>query len=199
MRLAFSFFLFLFFRPLVSHFLETVLSVCLCKEKFRFHSRLHFWKGWTLDIFPRMKPLLKTSLLSATSFLTLGNRIAQCLDHWTHDRKVPVPAGGRIFSRVNFLCWLLSVSVPPLCYCSNMRKIPVVLPEVQVAGYSYTPNHPTYVALQEVTWHGVWLYGVCGTRWDGSGFTSHIRAKQHCKYVTWVDFQSAVKASRLKI
>ena len=31
---------------------------------------------------------------------------------------------------------LILVSVPPLCYCSNMLKIPVILPKVQVAGYS---------------------------------------------------------------
>ena len=44
--------------------------------------------------------------------------IAQWLEHRTGDRKVagsnPCRSGGRIFfSRVNFLCWLISVSVPP--------------------------------------------------------------------------------------
>ena len=31
---------------------------------------------------------------------------------------------------------LISVSVPPPCYRSSMQKIPVILPKVQVAGYS---------------------------------------------------------------
>ena len=46
---------------------------------------------------------------------------------------------------------LISVFVPPLCYCSSTWKIPVILPKVQVAGYNYTHIHPTYVALNEVT------------------------------------------------
>ena len=42
-------------------------------------------------------------------------------------------------SRVNFLTNFAepySVSIPPLCYCSGMEKTPVILPEVQVAGYT---------------------------------------------------------------
>ena len=31
---------------------------------------------------------------------------------------------------------LIPVSVPPPCYRSSMYKIPVILPKVQVAGYS---------------------------------------------------------------
>ena len=31
---------------------------------------------------------------------------------------------------------LLLVSIPPLCYCSSTETIPVILPNVQVAGYS---------------------------------------------------------------
>ena len=31
---------------------------------------------------------------------------------------------------------LISVSVPPLSYRSSTKKIPVILPKVQVAGYS---------------------------------------------------------------
>ena len=31
---------------------------------------------------------------------------------------------------------LISVSVPPPCYRSSTQKIPVILPKVQVAGYS---------------------------------------------------------------
>ena len=50
--------------------------------------------------------------------------IAQWFQHWIHDWKVAgsnhCRSGGRIFfSRVNFLCWLISVSVPLPCYCSS--------------------------------------------------------------------------------
>ena len=53
-----------------------------------------------------------------------GVGIAQWLERRTSDRKVagsnPCRSGGRIFfSRVNFLCWLISVSVPPPCYRSS--------------------------------------------------------------------------------
>ena len=40
------------------------------------------------------------------------------------------------------------------CMCvvcsSSMYEIPVILPKVQVAGYSETLMHPTYMALNEV-------------------------------------------------
>ena len=47
-----------------------------------------------------------------------GTGIAQWLECWTRDRKVPGSSprmsGRRIFfSRVNFLCWLISASIPP--------------------------------------------------------------------------------------
>ena len=51
------------------------------------------------------------------------------------------------------LCWLLfwcsfhhSVTV------AARKKNPVILPKVQVAGYSYISMHLMYVALHEVTW-----------------------------------------------
>ena len=45
-----------------------------------------------------------------------------------------------------------------------MLKIPVILPEVHVSGYSSTHEHPTHVALNEVTLQtGAWLYGVLKT------------------------------------
>ena len=50
--------------------------------------------------------------------------IAQWLERQTRDWKVagsnPCWSGGRIFfSRVDFLCWLISVSVPSTCYRSS--------------------------------------------------------------------------------
>ena len=74
----------------------------------------------------------------------------------------------------------ISLSVPPLCYRSSPWKIPDFLPNMQVAGYSWTRIHPSYVALHEVTCHGAWLYGVHRTRRDGSSFTWH----QPCKNQT---------------
>ena len=46
---------------------------------------------------------------------------------------------------------LISVNVPTPCYRSSTEKIPVILPKVQVAGYSDTRMHRTDVALREVT------------------------------------------------
>ena len=52
-------------------------------------------------------------------------------------------------------------------------SILVILPKVQVAGYNQTSMHHTFVDLHEVTWHGLWLYGVPRTCQDGSSFTWH--------------------------
>ena len=66
---------------------------------------------------------------------------------------------------------LISVSIPPLCYRSSTKKIPVILPKVQVtAKHAYTLC--MWLCMK---WHGAWLYGVhktcaetaavsCGTR-----------------------------------
>ena len=53
-----------------------------------------------------------------------GVRIAQWLKNQTCDWKVmgsnPDRCVGRIFfSRVNFLCWIISLSIPPPRYCSS--------------------------------------------------------------------------------
>ena len=39
----------------------------------------------------------------------------------------------------------------PLCYRSSTYKILVILPKVQVARYSETNMHPTYVASDKMT------------------------------------------------
>ena len=89
--------------------------------------------------------------------VSLGAGIVQWLEHRTCDRKVagsnPCWSGGRIFllrGQLSVLT-LISVSVPPPCYRSSTKKTPLTLPQVPVAGYSYTHIHPTYVALNEVT------------------------------------------------
>ena len=52
--------------------------------------------------------------------------------------RVRIPAGvaGEFSSAGSTFCAVISVSVPPLCYCSSMYKTPVILPKEQVAGYS---------------------------------------------------------------
>ena len=71
-----------------------------------------------------------------------GAGIAQWLERRTRDWKVtgsnPCWNGGRIFfSRVDFLCWLLfRYPFHPRVTTVARKKIPVILPKVQVAGYS---------------------------------------------------------------
>ena len=71
-----------------------------------------------------------------------GAGIAQWLERQTCDWKVagsnPCWNGGRIFfSRVNFLCWLLFwYPFHPRVTTVARKKILVILPKVQVAGYS---------------------------------------------------------------
>ena len=53
----------------------------------------------------------------------------------------------------------LLVSVPPLCYRSSMKKIAVILPKLQMAGYSYTHMCPSYVTSNEPKLvHGCTVY-----------------------------------------
>ena len=82
----------------------------------------------------------------------------QWIERRTRDWKVeglnPCRSGGRIsFSRVNFLCWLLFwYPFHPRVTTVARKKMPVILPNVQVTGYSSTRMHLTYVGLHEVTW-----------------------------------------------
>ena len=77
----------------------------------------------------------------------MGAGVAQQLERWTVTERSRVQVFGHGFkSRQERLKTLLlqsklsdlfiSVSVPPPCYCSGMRKILVIPPKVQVAGYS---------------------------------------------------------------
>ena len=64
--------------------------------------------------------------------LLVGAGIAQWYKHqtwltawlnWQVTGSNPGRSGGRIvFSRVNFLCWLILVSIPSPCYCSSTYK-----------------------------------------------------------------------------
>ena len=56
--------------------------------------------------------------------------------------------------------------------------------------------HPTYVALHEVTSHGVWLTvytKLAPRRQQVSRGTNHVTTKQRCKYTTSVGIQKALK------
>ena len=146
--------------------------------------------------------------------MQLGAEIAQWLERRTRGRKVAGSSPGRVagfkkkkkkknLSRVNFMCWsFISVSVPPPCYRSSKYKIPVILPKVQVAGYSWTRMHPTYVALHKVTWwHGCMVYTERAATAAVSHGTSHVTTEQRCKYTTSVaDIQnSAINTSLRRI
>ena len=68
-------------------------------------------------------------------------KIAQWLERRTRDRKVAGSSPGRngvniFFSIIHFLCWLLFRYPFHPRDPSVARKIPVILPKVQVAGYS---------------------------------------------------------------
>ena len=55
--------------------------------------------------------------------------------------------------------------------------------------------HPTYEALREVTWHMVLGSMVYTERTETAAIscgTSHVKAKQRCKYAILVDIQKAL-------
>ena len=57
--------------------------------------------------------------------------------------------------------------------------------------WQVTRMHPNYVDLNQVMWHGAWLYSVHRTRREGSRFTRHgtsrVTIKQRCKHTISVD------------
>ena len=85
----------------------------------------------------------------------VGAGIAQWLEHRTRDWKVagsnPCWNGGRIFfSRVDFLCWLLfRYPFHPRVTTVARKKSRSFCQKVQVAGYSQTLIHLTYVDFIE--------------------------------------------------
>ena len=101
-----------------------------------------------------MKGALVTKLKGARSW---GVGIAQWLEHWTHDQKILSlslgRSGGRtFFSRVNLLCWLLFwYPFHPHVTAVVCKRSPLFCQKAQMAGYSSTHIHPTYVALTGVT------------------------------------------------
>ena len=105
--------------------------------------------------------------------------------------------GGRIFfSRVDFLCRLLFRYPFHLRVTAVARKRSLsFFQKVQVAGYSQTRMHLTYVALHEVTWRMV-VWCTQNFCQDGSSFKWH-QPCQRCKYTTSVDIQKASHSCRI--
>ena len=71
-----------------------------------------------------------------------------------------------IYRTDTFIYIYKKVSVLPQCYRSSTLKIPVILPKVQVAGYSQTRMYLAYVALHEVTWCMVVWFTQNVPRWQ---------------------------------
>ena len=85
----------------------------------------------------------------------LWTGIAQLRD-WAPDRDRRKVSGLSFYYRVNFLCWVIlryPFRVERIQRMSQHKKctekILVILLKVQVAGYSWTHIHPTYVASNE--------------------------------------------------
>ena len=98
-----------------------------------------------------------------------GMGIAQWLECQTRDQKIAGLSPGRssrriLFSRVNFLCWLIWVeTIPPLYYCKN----PSFCQKYRWPG---TVKHACTLHMwlwSDVTWC---TWNMC---WDGSSFTRH--------------------------
>ena len=83
----------------------------------------------------------KSSVVRAPDSWLKGSRFESLQDWW----------GNFLLQGQLPVLTLIFVSVPPLCYRSSTLKIPVILPKVQVAGYSRTRIHLMYVVLYEVT------------------------------------------------
>ena len=125
--------------------------------------------------------------------------LARWLERRTRDWKVagsnPCWNGRRIFfSRVNFLCWLLFryPFQPRITAVAHKRSRSFC----QKCRWQVTAKHAytlgTWLCMK---WHGAWLYGVhraCAETAAVTCGTSHLTAKQCCKYTTSVDIQNAL-------
>ena len=78
----------------------------------------------------------------------------------------------------------------------QIHKILVILPKVQMAGYSQTHMHLMYVALHEVTC--AWLYVIHRTRRDGSSFMWHQPCQRN-KYTTHTFTHAGSHASTVNL
>ena len=70
-------------------------------------------------------------MLSVLKVQSQDSLLVRALDSWLKGCKFESGRCGRIifFSRVHFVCWLLFVSVPPLCHSSGTEKTAAILPK----------------------------------------------------------------------
>ena len=121
-----------------------------------------------------------------------GARIAQWLEHRTHDWKItglsPCRSSRIIFSsRINFLCWLLFRYPFHPCVTAVAHKRYQSF--CQKCRWQVTAKHAYTLRMWFcMKWHGAWLCGVHRMRQDGSSFMWH-QPCQRCKYTTSVDIQ----------
>ena len=130
---------------------------------------------------------------------TMAAGIAQWLERRTRDSKVagsnPCRSGGRIlFSRVNFLCWLL------FRYPFRPRVTAVKDPghsAKSAGGWVQLNTHAPYIYTCGFAWSDAvhWCMLVwcsCNMCWDGCSFRgiSHVMTKQHCKSTTSMNIQN---------
>ena len=115
--------------------------------------------------------------LTHQRMLPWGAGIAQWLEHWTSDWRVaglnPCRSGERIlFSRANFLCWLLFryPFQPSVTAVARKRSRSFC----QRCRWQVTAKHACTLRVWLcMKWHDAWLYGVHRTRRDGSSFMWH--------------------------
>ena len=128
-----------------------------------------------------------------------GAGIAQWLERRTRDCKVagsnPCRSGRENFllqGEVSVLT-LISVSVPPPCYHSSTQKIPVILPKVQVSGYSSKHACTLLCMWLCMKWHGTWLVWCTQNAPKRQQFHVAPSYSRRCKYTTSVDIQKQNK------
>ena len=133
-----------------------------------FHNK---WQAYLL-IWNKEDKLIYTKIVSSHCSVTRTGDSASGYSARLVTRSSPGRSGGRIFfSRVNFLCWLILVSIL-LIHLTYFGIHPVLLqqhvknpsPFVKKCKWQVTAKtrmHPTHVALHEVMWHyGAWLYSI---------------------------------------
>ena len=92
-----------------------------------------------------------------------------------------------LFSRVNFLCWLLFRYPFHPRVTAVARERPWLF--YQKCRWQVTAKHAYTLRMWLcMKWHSAWLHGVHRTRLDGSSCMWH-QPCQHCKYTTLVDIE----------
>ena len=123
--------------------------------------------------------------------------------HWRHGalflsnvdgiKQAMNPTETVCFSRVNFLCWLLSPYPFHPCVTAVARKKSQSF--CQKCRWPVTAKHAFTVRVWLcMKWHGAWLCGVHRILPEGNSFTWH-QTCQCCKYTTSVDIpKRAIKS-----